>query len=117
VIGNEERTIVGVVENFKWHSLKEPHVPYVIGLTDVRQNPYLSVRMSTSDITRSLAQVESSFVHLTLINLLNIFLQTMRSIDSINQRFNLEKYSFLSRHWQSLLHVPDSLRWFPSRQL
>jgi putative ABC transport system permease protein len=61
VIGNEERTIVGVVENFNWHSMKEPHVPYVIGLTDVRQNPYLSVRMSTSDITRSLAQVESTF--------------------------------------------------------
>jgi putative ABC transport system permease protein len=61
VIGNEERTIVGVVENFNWHSLKEPHVPYVIGLTDVRQNPYLSVRMSSSDITRSLAQVESTF--------------------------------------------------------
>jgi putative ABC transport system permease protein len=61
VIGNEERTIVGVVENFTWHSLKEPHVPYVIGLTDVRQNPYLSVRMSMSDITRSLAQVESTF--------------------------------------------------------
>lgn len=61
VIGNEERTIVGVVENFNWHSLKEPHVPYVIGLTDVRQNPYLSVRMSTSDITRSLGQVESTF--------------------------------------------------------
>jgi putative ABC transport system permease protein len=61
VIGNEERTIVGVVENFNWHSLKEPHVPYVIGLTDVRQNPYLSVRMSTSDITRSLAQVKSTF--------------------------------------------------------
>lgn len=61
VIGNEERTIIGVVENFNWHSLKEPHVPYVIGLTDVRQNPYLSVRMSTSDITRSLVQVESTF--------------------------------------------------------
>jgi putative ABC transport system permease protein len=61
VIGNEERTIVGVVENFDWHSLKEPHVPYVIGLTDVRQNPYLSVRMSTSDITSSLSQVESTF--------------------------------------------------------
>jgi putative ABC transport system permease protein len=61
VIGNEQRTIVGVVENFNWHSLKEPHVPYVIGLTEVRQNPYLSIKVSTSDITRSLAQVESAF--------------------------------------------------------
>ena len=61
VIGNEQKTIVGVVDNFNWHSLKEPHVPYVIGLTDVRQNPYLSVKVSMSDITESLAQVESTF--------------------------------------------------------
>jgi putative ABC transport system permease protein len=61
VTGNKQRTIVGVVENFNWHSLKEPHVPYVISLTNVRQNPYLSIKMSMSDITESLAQVESTF--------------------------------------------------------
>jgi putative ABC transport system permease protein len=61
VLGNGQRTIVGVVENFNWHSLKEPHVPYVIGLTNVRQNPYLSVKVSMSDVTESLAQVESAF--------------------------------------------------------
>lgn len=61
VIGDQQRTIVGVVENFNWHSLKEPHVPYVIGFTNVRQNPYISVRMNMSDIAGSLAQVESAF--------------------------------------------------------
>ena len=61
VIGNEQKTIVGVVENFNWHSLKEPHVPYVIGLTNVRQNPYLSIKVNMSDVTESLAQVESTF--------------------------------------------------------
>ncbi len=60
-IGNGQRTIVGVVENFNWHSLKEPHVPYVISLTNVRRNPYLSIKMSMSDIPESLAQVESTF--------------------------------------------------------
>jgi putative ABC transport system permease protein len=60
-IGNRQRTIVGVVENFNWHSLKEPHVPYVIGLTSVRQNPYLSIKMSMSEIPETLAQVESTF--------------------------------------------------------
>lgn len=61
VIGDKQRTTVGVVENFNWHSPKEPYVPYVIGLTNVRQNPYLSIKMSMSDITESLAQVESTF--------------------------------------------------------
>jgi putative ABC transport system permease protein len=61
VIGNRQRTIVGVVKNFHWHSLKESHLPYVIGLTNVRLNPYISVRMNMSDIGRSLAQVESKF--------------------------------------------------------
>lgn len=61
VIGDRQRTIVGVVENFHWHSLKESHVPYVIGLTDVRLNPYISVRMNMSDIAGSLSQIESKF--------------------------------------------------------
>jgi putative ABC transport system permease protein len=61
VIGDRERTIVGVVENFHWHSLKEYHVPYVISLTNVRLNPYISLRMNMSDIAGSLAQVESKF--------------------------------------------------------
>jgi putative ABC transport system permease protein len=61
VLGDGQKTIVGVVENFNWHSLKEPHVPYVISLTNVRQNPYLSIKMSMSDITQSLAQIESTF--------------------------------------------------------
>lgn len=61
VIGNRQRTIVGVVENFHWHSFKESHVPYVISLTNVRLNPYISVRMNMSDIAESLAQIESKF--------------------------------------------------------
>lgn len=61
VLGDRQRTVVGVVENFNWHSLKEPHVPYVISLTNVRQNPYISLKMSMSDIAGSLAQVESKF--------------------------------------------------------
>ena len=61
VLADRQRTIVGVVENFHWHSLKESHVPYVISLTNVSLNPYISVRMSMSDIAGSLAQVESKF--------------------------------------------------------
>jgi len=61
VLGNRQRTIVGVVDNFHWHSLNESHVPYVIGLTNVRQNPYISVRMNMFDIAGSLTQVESKF--------------------------------------------------------
>jgi putative ABC transport system permease protein len=61
VLGNRQRTIVGVVENFHWHSLKESHVAYVISLTDVRLNPYISLRMNMSDIAGSLGQVESKF--------------------------------------------------------
>ncbi|AYB33047.1 FtsX-like permease family protein [Chryseolinea soli] len=61
VIGDQQKTIVGVVENFNWHSLREPHVPYVISLSNVSLNPYISVRMNMSDITGSLAQVESKF--------------------------------------------------------
>lgn len=61
VLGGRQRTVVGVVENFNWHSLKEPHIPYVISLTNVRQNPYISLKMSVSDLAGSLAQVESKF--------------------------------------------------------
>jgi putative ABC transport system permease protein len=61
VIGDQQRTIVGVVENFDWHSRKEPHLPYVISLTNERQAPYISVRMNTRDIAESLAQVKSAF--------------------------------------------------------
>lgn len=61
MIGNKQRAIVGVVENFSWHSLKEPNTPYVISLTNVRENPYISLRMNVSDISTTLSQVESIF--------------------------------------------------------
>jgi putative ABC transport system permease protein len=61
VIGDRKKRIVGVVENFHWHSLKESHVPYVISFTNVSLNPYISIRMNMSDIAGSLAQVESKF--------------------------------------------------------
>jgi putative ABC transport system permease protein len=61
VIGDRQKTIVGVVKNFHWHSLKEAHVPYVIGLTSVGTNPYISVRMNMTDIAGSLARIESTF--------------------------------------------------------
>ena len=61
VIGDQQKTIVGVVENFHWHSLKEDYAPYVIGLTNVGTNPYISVRMNMTDIAASLAQIESTF--------------------------------------------------------
>jgi len=61
VIGDQQRTIVGVVANFNWHSLKESHVPYVIGLTNMTMTPYISIRMNTSDMAMSLSQIESKF--------------------------------------------------------
>lgn len=60
-IADQQKTIVGVVENFNWHSLKESHMPYVIGFSEVRQNPYVSLKMNMSDFAGTLEQIESTF--------------------------------------------------------
>lgn len=61
MIGDNQRVIVGVVEDFDWHSLKEHEVPYVIDRTDVTMTPYFSIRIITSDFAGTLAQIESKF--------------------------------------------------------
>jgi putative ABC transport system permease protein len=60
-IGDKQITIVGVVENFDWHSVKESHTPYVIELSDLRSHPYISVRMNTTNIPEQLAHLEAAF--------------------------------------------------------
>jgi len=62
IIGkNRNMEIVGVVKDFHWHSLKEPHTPYVIDLGSFMLHPFISVRMNLSDIPESLAHIESIF--------------------------------------------------------
>lgn len=60
-IGNRVITIVGVVKNFHWHSLKESHTPYVIELKDDVLNPYLSIKMNLSDISGTLNYIEKTY--------------------------------------------------------
>jgi putative ABC transport system permease protein len=61
LIGDKQVTIVGVVENFDWHSLKELHTPYVIELSDLRSHPYISVRMNMANIPEQIAHIEATF--------------------------------------------------------
>ena len=53
-------TIAGVVKNFHWQSLKDPHTPYLlifVGSTP----PYISLNMKLSNIQESLAYVEETY--------------------------------------------------------
>lgn len=56
-----EEKIVGVVKNFHWHSLREGHEPYVISLYENRLTENISVRLNTSDISNTLADLRSGF--------------------------------------------------------
>ena len=59
--GDRQITIVGVVENFDWHSLKESYTPYVIEVINLRSHPYISVRMNMNNIPEQLAHIEAAF--------------------------------------------------------
>jgi putative ABC transport system permease protein len=59
--GDRQITIIGVVENFDWHSVKESHMPYVIELSNLRSHPYISVRMNMTNVPEQLAHIEAAF--------------------------------------------------------
>ncbi|MEL7427829.1 MAG: ABC transporter permease, partial [Bacteroidota bacterium] len=61
VMGKNQRTIVGVVKDFHWHSLVEAHTPYVIQLYDQVSHPYLSVRLNAYSASESLPHVQAIF--------------------------------------------------------
>ncbi|MDF9797480.1 putative ABC transport system permease protein [Catalinimonas alkaloidigena] len=52
-------TIIGVVENYHFHSLKEPITPFIHWYSDL--NVYQYIRLNISDIQYSLSQLESTF--------------------------------------------------------
>ena len=61
VLGDRKRTIVGVVEDFHWHSLAEAHTPYIIQLFDEVAHPYLSVRIDGSQPEQALSSIQAVF--------------------------------------------------------
>ncbi|RKN77969.1 ABC transporter permease [Ulvibacterium marinum] len=50
-------TVIGVVKDFHWESLREPDAPYIFSFTDSTP-PYISFRMDLSDIHASLEHIE-----------------------------------------------------------
>lgn len=52
--------VIGVVENFHWHSLKEKHVPYVLAFFGA-SHEYLSLRLAPKNINASLRHIEQVF--------------------------------------------------------
>lgn len=53
--------IVGVVKNFHWHALREAHEPYVISLYENRLTEHISIRLNTSDLSNTLADLRTGF--------------------------------------------------------
>ena len=57
---NDTFKIVGVVQNFHWHSLADAHTPYLFEFyNDCRS--FFSFRLNMSDIRQSLAHIESTY--------------------------------------------------------
>ncbi len=52
--------IHGVVKNVNWNSLHEPIAPTIYGIVDL-YNAYLSIRLSTGNLSGSLASIEAHF--------------------------------------------------------
>ncbi|MEM9328863.1 MAG: FtsX-like permease family protein, partial [Bacteroidota bacterium] len=55
------KTVVGVVKNFRWHSLHENHTGYVIELYEGRLTENISIRINTSDLPAAIAHIEERF--------------------------------------------------------
>lgn len=60
MIGSRPRTIAGVVKNFHWQSLRDEHTPYVLR-SGGGINHFISAKISTSEITGSLAHIEKVY--------------------------------------------------------
>ena len=60
-IGSRLATIVGVVENFQWHSAADAHQPYVITLYEDTKHPYLAIRMDQRNASEMISFIESTF--------------------------------------------------------
>ena len=56
--------IVGVVKNFHWHSLRDGHHPYFIGLYEGRLTETISIRLNTRDLNNTLAHIKATFEEL-----------------------------------------------------
>ncbi len=52
--------IVGVVKNFHWQSLKDPHTPFVLSFVGATP-PFISFRVNTSDVSGSLAHIQDTY--------------------------------------------------------
>jgi len=61
VRGKRTLKIVGVVEDFHWHSLHEGQMPYVVSLYENVAHPYISVRINSSNIVGTIAYIESAY--------------------------------------------------------
>ncbi len=53
-------TVVGVVKNFHWDSLREPHVPYLFSYGESGA-PYISFKIDLSDIPETLAHIKTTY--------------------------------------------------------
>ena len=58
--GDDTTNIAGVVKNFHWSSLKDPHVPMFFSLDD-EYGVYFSIKMNVSDIQETIAHIESAY--------------------------------------------------------
>lgn len=59
IAGVDTVTVLGVLENFHWSSLKDAHTPYLFDQSNSTR--YISFKMDLSDIQASLAHIEANF--------------------------------------------------------
>ncbi|MEK6477955.1 ABC transporter permease [Catalinimonas sp. 4WD22] len=52
-------TIIGVVENYHFHSLKDPITPFIHWYSEL--NPYQYIRLNTKNVQSSIKQLEATF--------------------------------------------------------
>lgn len=59
--GGQPQTIVGVVKDFHWHSLREDHQPYVLNLFEERMPANISIKLNASSLKETLTHIETNF--------------------------------------------------------
>lgn len=78
-------TILGVVKNFHWDSLKDPHVPYLFSYAEWGA-PYFSFKINMSNIPETLEHIETSYNSFYPGNPFEHFFLE----DDFNQQYNKE---------------------------
>lgn len=60
MMGSSPKTIIGVVKNFHWQSLRDQHTPYILR-SGGGINSFISVKINTSDIAGSLGHIKKKY--------------------------------------------------------